>query len=118
MDKANGHASKINADVGKQNGHDGYTMNGLGGSGKIKLNGHACGKAPVNGHACGKVPVNGHACGKVPVNGHEDDDGHSKTNGHHGHDSLNGDALTSELNNCKNMNGVSPKIPKKDTVKV
>lgn len=100
-DKANGHASKINADVGKQNGHDGYTMNGLGGSGKIKLNGHACGKAPVNGH--------------------EDVDGHGKTNGHHqthGHDSLNGDALTTELNNSKNTNGVSPKIPKKDTVKV
>ncbi|XP_023941730.2 TRPL translocation defect protein 14 isoform X2 [Bicyclus anynana] len=134
-DKANGHAGKLYGHVEKVNGHDAYRTNGQGG----KINGgHAC---KVNGHSADKVnghsadKVNGHSADKVnghsadKVNGHSADkvNGYSKMNGHHhmnghhqinGHDQFNGDVHANELGNCKNTNGVSPKIPKKDAVKV
>ncbi|XP_039747326.1 TRPL translocation defect protein 14 isoform X1 [Pararge aegeria] len=97
-DKANGHASKINGHAEKLNGHDAYRMYGQGG---VKHNGHACSKT----HAQAGDKVNGY----------------SKMNGHHrtsGHETLNGDVHDTELSDYKNTNGVTPKIPKKDAVKV
>ncbi|XP_026501676.1 TRPL translocation defect protein 14 isoform X2 [Vanessa tameamea] len=86
----NGHANRLN-------GHEADKINGHGG---VKLNGHSCNK--VNGHAGEKNQVYSRISGLHKMNGHE------QTN-------------DTDLNNLKNINGTkprSPKIPKKDALKV
>ncbi|XP_045783948.1 TRPL translocation defect protein 14 isoform X2 [Maniola jurtina] len=113
--KVNGHAGEVTGHAGdKVNGHAGDKVNGHAGD---KDNGHAGDK--VNGHAGDKV--NGHAGDKVNCHTGDKVNGYSKIDRLHqsnGHESLNGDVHVTEISNCKNTNGVPPKIPKKDAVKV